>query len=565
MKTTRTKVISWLLVLTMVISMISPGNATVAKAEEVIANAASDDYATKLDLITSYLKGQSGTPTIGSEWIVLQQARAGKVDREWYRTYYRAVYDEVADSTDGSLGSIGANAKAVIALRAMGADPSDVNNKDLYIPLADYTEIANQYVTTAIYVLIAMGTDTYEFDNVDVTEITTQDKLITLITEQFTEDGYIGYEWEGVSYPDMDSTAMALQALAPYYREDEYTDVKDLIDKSVEWLSSQQAEDGTFGDYDKACTTAQVLCALSELGIDVETDTRFVKNGKSALDALLSYCDEKGCVAVEGSYSEIMSTEQAGYALVSYSRMKTEANRLYDLTDASDLYRCEEAHSGGTATCSYLANCTVCDTEYGDLDATNHANKEVRGAKEATCTTEGYTGDTYCKDCGQKIATGTAVAKKEHTVVKDAAVAPTETTAGKTEGSHCSVCNTVIVAQTEVPAIGTKNDAEKTLEKPDKTSFKKVVSNKKKQIKITWKKKSGVTGYEIQVSTSSKFKTKQTKKYTIKKASTTSKTIKKLKSKKKYYVRIRTYVTKEIDGENVTKYSKWVKKSVRVK
>ena len=83
-----------------------------------------------------------------------------------------------------------------------------------------------------------------------------------------------------------------------------------------------------------------------------------------------------------------------------------------------------------------------------------HENTELRNAKEATCTDPGYTGDTYCKDCGEKIGTGTAIPAKGHTEVIDEAVAATCTTPGKTEGKHCSVCNEVLVPQEEIPAKG---------------------------------------------------------------------------------------------------------------
>ena len=124
-----------------------------------------------------------------------------------------------------------------------------------------------------------------------------------------------------------------------------------------------------------------------------------------------------------------------------------------------------------------------------------HENTELRNAKEATCTKPGYTGDTYCTDCGEKIGTGTVIPAKGHTEVIDPAVEPTCTepghkagtkcsvcgktlsgmeeipatghtevvddaveatctTPGKTEGKHCSVCNKVLVEQTEVPAKG---------------------------------------------------------------------------------------------------------------
>lgn len=85
------------------------------------------------------------------------------------------------------------------------------------------------------------------------------------------------------------------------------------------------------------------------------------------------------------------------------------------------------------------------------------------------------------------------------------------------------------------------------------TKIKKIKA-KKKSLKITWKRVSGIKGYQIQYSTSRKFK--KSKKITIKKVKTTSKIIKKLKSKKKYYIRIRTYII----ANGKKKYSKWSKK-----
>lgn len=89
-----------------------------------------------------------------------------------------------------------------------------------------------------------------------------------------------------------------------------------------------------------------------------------------------------------------------------------------------------------------------------------------------------------------------------------------------------------------------------------KASVKKLTKGKK-QIKVTWKKVSGVKGYQIQYSTSKKFTAKTSKKANIGKQKTTSKTIKKLKSKKTYYVRIRTYKTVKFNGKTVKVYSKW--------
>ena len=71
------------------------------------------------------------------------------------------------------------------------------------------------------------------------------------------------------------------------------------------------------------------------------------------------------------------------------------------------------ACSGGTATCQSSAICAVCNTAYGAKDMTNHTGgTEVRGSVEATTSTEGYTGDTYCKGCDTKLADGKTIPKK---------------------------------------------------------------------------------------------------------------------------------------------------------
>ena len=119
------------------------------------------------------------------------------------------------------------------------------------------------------------------------------------------------------------------------------------------------------------------------------------------------------------------------------------AAKLHNLDDT--YYETKDAKAGDTIHyVSGVWGVTTCA----------HANTEVRNAKDATCTKDGYTGDTYCKDCGEKIGTGTAIPAKGHTEVIDEAVAATCTTPGKTEGKHCSVCNEVLVAQEEIPAKG---------------------------------------------------------------------------------------------------------------
>ena len=128
----------------------------------------------------------------------------------------------------------------------------------------------------------------------------------------------------------------------------------------------------------------------------------------------------------------------------------------------------KDAHSGTTF---YYSNGV-----WGTAKPCDHKNTEIRNAKEAICTVPGYTGDTYCKDCGEKIGTGTAIPAKGHTEVIDPAVEPTCTKTGLTEGKHCSVCNEVIVKQEVIPAKGHTEVIDPavpaTCEEPGKTEGK---------------------------------------------------------------------------------------------
>ena len=73
-------------------------------------------------------------------------------------------------------------------------------------------------------------------------------------------------------------------------------------------------------------------------------------------------------------------------------------------------------HEGGTATCASGAVCDYCGKAYGDKDAANHTGgTELKNAKAATCTADGYTGDTYCKGCSVKLQSGTVIKAAGHT------------------------------------------------------------------------------------------------------------------------------------------------------
>ena len=217
-----------------------------------------------------------------------------------------------------------------------------------------------------------------------------------------------------------------------------------------------------------------------------------------------------------------------------------------------------------------------------------HSDK-VQVVIAATCTEQGAV-QSRCADC-DKLISQTFTAPLGHTmVITTPAKAPTCTTSGNTQAGYCTVCgynevSTVIpatghnfgnnsanclvcgvanpnyVAPTQpTPSPTPSTTPAQAVKKPKSTSIKKAKGSKK-AVALEWKKVSGVNGYEIQVATDKKFK-KNKKTATIKKQKTTKTTVKKLKAKKKYYVRIRTY--KIVNGKKV--YSSWSKvKSVKTK
>ncbi|MCO7119819.1 S-layer homology domain-containing protein [Oscillibacter valericigenes] len=127
----------------------------------------------------------------------------------------------------------------------------------------------------------------------------------------------------------------------------------------------------------------------------------------------------------------------------------------------------ENATAGDTITYAYGA--------WGGKPCA-HEVTEIRNAKAATCTEDGYTGDTVCSVCGAVIKKGEVIPAKGHTEVVDPAVEATCTEPGKTAGKHCSVCNAVITAQEVIPAKGHTEvidpAVEATCTKPGKTAGK---------------------------------------------------------------------------------------------
>ena len=138
-----------------------------------------------------------------------------------------------------------------------------------------------------------------------------------------------------------------------------------------------------------------------------------------------------------------------------YAKTDTELNANSFTREGYNFKGWNTAADGTGA--SYADGATVNLTENTTLYAQwedNHSLTKVINKKDATCTKDGYTGDTVCAICGKEITKGETIQAKGHTEVIDARVEPTCTEPGKTEGKHCSVCNTVLVEQKEIPAKG---------------------------------------------------------------------------------------------------------------
>lgn len=301
--------------------------AAYAKLVAELGKKADSIYKTTGDYLAKL--GTPGVGSIGGEWMALGLARSGRTVPEGY---YDAVVKYVKDNIDsnGRLDKNKAteNARIILALTAIGKDVTNVDGHDLLAGLNEMSYLSKQGINGAIFTLIALDSHSYTPAG-DVT----RDKLVQAILDaQISGDG--GWSLDGKN-ADVDMTAMAIQALAAYYKSN--SSAKKAVDKGLSWLSSVQQNDGGFTSWGAANSEscAQVIVALTALGIDPAKDSRFIKNGVSVLDALCSFAVNGGGfkhLATETSANG-MATEQGFYALVAYYRLLNGQTSLYDMTD----------------------------------------------------------------------------------------------------------------------------------------------------------------------------------------------------------------------------------------
>lgn len=278
-----------------------------------------------------YISGL-GTPDVGSiggEWMVIDLARSGRTVPDGY---YEKVVEYVQKHADENERLHSAkstdNSRIILALTAIGKDVTNVGGHNLLKGLDSMDYIQTQGINGPIWALIALDSHNYPTSG-DVT----REKLIQVILDAQLPGG--GWNLSG-NDADPDMTAMAIQALAPYYKENDA--VKAAVDKALDVLSELQLATGGFGSWgtENSESCAQVIVALTALDIDPAKDSRFIKNGLTILDALASYyVDGGGFRHIASGDRDGMATEQGYYALAAYYRFLNGQTRLYDMSDVT--------------------------------------------------------------------------------------------------------------------------------------------------------------------------------------------------------------------------------------
>ncbi|MCL2153279.1 MAG: S-layer homology domain-containing protein [Oscillospiraceae bacterium] len=286
--------------------------------------------------------------SVGGEWAIIGLARSGYyVPDSYYESYYKTV-----EQFAGENGEIlherkyTENSRVILSLTAAGYDPCDVAGYDLTAALGDFERTVWQGINGSAWALIALDCLDYPVpENKDAKTQATRELYIDEIIRAKLPDGGWSLATNssgGASANvkgDADMTGTVLQALARYQSRPE---VKAAIEKALAFLSGiQDDKTGGFlsafsGGSMTLESTAQVLIALCELGVSID-DPRFVKDGKTLVDNILSYRNTNGSYkhTPDSIGANQMATEQALCALVAAQRAIEGENSLYRMSDTA--------------------------------------------------------------------------------------------------------------------------------------------------------------------------------------------------------------------------------------
>ena len=307
----------------------------------------------------SYLELAGSTP---GDWYQIGMSRIGIEDN--YAGYLAVIRDRVEERyrEAGKLSAAKATEwhRIALAVLASGGDPRALGTDESGAPIdliADgtynrglATPLGRQGINGWIWGLIALDSMRYEVP--EDAYYTRDDIIIEILRAQLTDGGFA---LSGKT-ADPDITAMALQALAPYYNSERiYTykrratgsertcKVREVVDEAVQRLSELQLDTGDYMSWgtENVESTDQVTVALCCLGIDPLTDERFIKNGNTLLDGILRYRMPDGGFVHSYTYdsdnptslpdkSNTMASEQTLYTMAALRRQALGERTLYD-------------------------------------------------------------------------------------------------------------------------------------------------------------------------------------------------------------------------------------------
>ena len=276
------------------------------------------------------------------EWTVFGLARGGYYanDSGYFADYYDRIVAYVNEKA-AELNMSGAldkskstdNSRLIMALAAIGKDATSVGTWDLVEAYSanGINWIRKQGMNGTIWTLIALDCGGYE-----TSDPTIRQQCVDAIVSAQHNDGGWSLVTAKTQPSNVDITGMTLTALYPYRDQPE---VAEACEEAFAWLSESQLENGGFpygkGETSESCVWAIVACTT--WGINPDTDPRFIKNGYSAVDNLLTYYlpEEAKFEHGRGAGANAMATDQATYGLVAYDRLLKGKPGLYDYSDVT--------------------------------------------------------------------------------------------------------------------------------------------------------------------------------------------------------------------------------------
>ncbi|WP_054027391.1 S-layer homology domain-containing protein [Bacillus sp. FJAT-28004] len=276
--------------------------------------------------ITAAAKQILSSGTI-SDWEAIALYRSGYVVPASYLSQLTSYLKE----NKGEFRKVTDLERMAIAIRAAGEDATSFAGYNLIQSIYNHSRMTNQGTNGVIFALIALDSGSYK---VPASAVWTREKLIDWLLSQQNASG--AFPLSEKSEDNLDITAMAISALAPYQ---EQANVKSAIDKAVKWLSSEQQVNGgfnAFGD-DNSESVAQVIIAVTAIGVSPH-DTSFMKKNGSLLTSLLRFQQADGGFAhALGQPSNDMATEQAMMALAAYDRYSKQKPTLFNISADTNL------------------------------------------------------------------------------------------------------------------------------------------------------------------------------------------------------------------------------------